>query len=463
MTRFLIFCLLLPGALAQAEKIAEPGSYTALVAGAVVAFDFKDIPAPVIAKVEQLIADSVAVAVGAHHIGLMNDLEEILEVNGGDSLILHSGKQGKLLEAVYLNAMAANMLDFDDSHVLTGHPGASIIQPALVIAQRYGNSREELIEAIVAGYEFNIRWSRAAFDFPAQLKGPWSSALLQAYGTTIATAKLLKLNQEQLQRAMYFMAAQMPLPVYQKLGLVPGQTVSALKNNYGQSAWGAVHAVLTARTGAQADGTVLDGDQGLWRMMGSPRFHPEELVKDLGSHWETLGVQIKPYAACRWMHAPIDGLLALREQIPSAAAVKSIDVYSYDIAIDFLSKPNPDSLLELQFSLPHVFGLALAGESLIAMSEAQINNAAALSLAEKVTLHKDDRYQGLFVKKMLPAKVVITLTDGTVLEQEVLVPKGEESNPIASDEHRLKITTLIESSPHVNVREYANELLGETL
>ena len=97
------------------------------------------------------------------------------------------------------------------------------------------------------------------------------------------------------------------------------------------------------------------------------------------------------------------------------------------------------------------------------MSEAQINNAAALSLAEKVTLHKDDRYQGLFVKKMLPAKVVITLTDGTVLEQEVLVPKGEESNPIASDEHRLKITTLIESSPHVNVREYANELLGETL
>ena len=154
----------------------------------------------------------------------------------------------------------ANMLEFDDSHIETGHPGASIIQPALVLAEKHGKSREELVEAIVAGYEFNIRWARAAFNFPDKFSGPWSSSLLQAYGTTVMASKLLDLDESQIRRAFFFMAANMPLPVNQKVGILPGQTLSSLKNNYGFAAQGAVLAVLTALTDAQAEETVLDGD-----------------------------------------------------------------------------------------------------------------------------------------------------------------------------------------------------------
>lgn len=455
---FLFSCSLLLG---NTNLIAaEDNALTAQVAAAVVAFDYKLIPPEVVAKAEQLIADSVAVAVGAHHVEVLDDLQQILEVGGGDSLVLYSGKKGKVLEAVYLNAMAANMLDFDDSHIMTGHPGASIIQPALVLAARYGKSREELLEAIVAGYEFNIRWARAAFDFPDRLKGPWSSGLLQAYGTTVAAAKLMDLNQEQIQRALFFMAAHMPLPVNQKVGMLPGQTVSALKNNYGQSAWGAVLAVLIAHAGVQADGTVLDGEQGLWRMMGSPVFHSEQLLKALGSHWEILGVQIKPYASCRWMHAPLDGLLMLKERIPSVEDIERIDVYTYDVAVNFLSNRNPRNLLEMQFSLPHIFGLALSDQSLIDLPESQINNPVALALSERVHVHFDAHYQDLFADKQLPAKVVVTLKDGSILEQEVLIPKGEFSNPIAFDEHARKVRILIESSPHDNVRVYTQQILN---
>ena len=71
-----------------------------------------------------------------------------------------------------MNSLAANMLDFDDSHIALGRPGATIVLPALVLSQKYGKSREELIEAVVAGYEFNIRWAKAAFIYVAKLVGP---------------------------------------------------------------------------------------------------------------------------------------------------------------------------------------------------------------------------------------------------------------------------------------------------
>lgn len=444
---------------AYAETAVEK-SLTAQLATAVVAFDYQDIPPEAVAKAEQLIADSIAVAVGAHHIELLNDLQAIFEVNGGTHLVLHSGASAKLLEAVYLNSMAANMLDFDDSHIETGHPGASIIQPTLVLAAHYGKTREELIEAIVAGYEFNIRWARSVFNYPAKLKGPWSSALLQSFGTVIAAGKLLDLDEETLRRTLYFAAANMPLPVYQKVGLLPGQTFSELKNNYGQASHGAVLAVLTASSGAMADDTVLDGDQGLWRMMAAQEFHPQYLLQDLGQRWEILGVQIKPYAACRWMHSSVDALVALKEQV-KVEDIERVDVYTYQAAVQALSAREPADLLAMQFSIPHVFGLALAGESMIDMRESGIANQAALDISRRVHVHLDQRYEDLFKQDKLPSRVVITLIDGSQLEKEVLVPLGEEANPISESDHRLKIRTLIESSPYENVRSYAWKVIEE--
>ena len=141
----------------------------------------------------------MAVAVGAHHVALLAEIESLLEVDGGESLILASGNRGSLLEAVYMNALSANLMDFDDAHVDTGHPGASIVQPALVLAERHGNSREEVLEAVVAGYELGIRWGRAFFSYPDKFEGPWSSAMLQSFATVVTASKLLNLTEEEIE------------------------------------------------------------------------------------------------------------------------------------------------------------------------------------------------------------------------------------------------------------------------
>ncbi|MEK9655518.1 MAG: hypothetical protein VW202_07415, partial [Halieaceae bacterium] len=79
----------------QIQAAQPPGSdYTAQVAAAIVDFNFRDIPPEILNTADTLIADSLAVTVGAHHIALLNQLESILEVDGGESLILHSGRRG---------------------------------------------------------------------------------------------------------------------------------------------------------------------------------------------------------------------------------------------------------------------------------------------------------------------------------------------------------------------------------
>ena len=440
------------------DASTEPKNLTARVAQEVVAFDYANIPPHVIAKAERLIRDSLACAVGAHSSETMALLEQIVDPAGGDCLILHSGKQGKLLEAVLLNSQAANMLDFDDAHTLLGHPGATIIPPALAIAQKYSKSREEVVEAVVAGYEFNLRWARAVFDYEGKMTSPFSIALLQAYGSYVTAAKLLDLDETQVARGLYFAAAGMPLPIAMKTGIMPGQTMNGMKNYYGQVAHSMVLAALIAKKGVYSDTTVLDGDQGLWRMMGAKEFHKDRVLANVGSDWLIMEMQLKPYSACRWNHAAIDALGALAPEF-DPADVKQIDVYTFQSAVNACSKTDPRNTFELSFSIPHCFGMLLEKRSLVILNEQSVQDKDVLALSRLVKIHLDEKMEALFAKGKLPARVVVTLQDDRTLEKEVFTMKGESENPIPETEHSAKVKTLIDSSPHSNVKAYARRFL----
>ena len=456
-----ILAMLLLASFAVAQETAENSkNLTEQVAHGVVAFDYANFPPEVVTKAEELIRDSLACAVGAHSSEALLKWEEIIDPDGGECTIMHSGKKSKLLEAVALNSQAANMLDFDDAHPGIGHPGATIVPVALTIAEKYGNSREEVIEAVVAGYEFNIRWGRAVFDYPGKMAGPWSITLLQAYGSYITAAKLLDLDETQVARGLYFAAAGMPLPVAQKLGANPGQTMNGMKNYYSQVSHSMVQAALLAKADIYSDTTVLDGDQGLWRMMGAKEFHKERVLADLGKEWLIFEMQLKPYSACRWNHAAIDAIYELAEQF-TAADVKQIDIHTFKAAVNACSKPNPRNTFELSFSLPHCFGMALHDHSLVLLSDDSVTDKEVLATSHLVKVHLDDEMEKLFATGKLPARVVVKLKDGRTLEKKVLTMKGEPEQPLSPQEHAAKVKTLIDSHSNQSVRDYANKLVAQ--
>lgn len=76
---------------------------------------------------------------------------------GGALPVWFSGETAGLAGAVWCNASAAAALDLDDGHRMArGHPGAAIIPAALAAAQEAGSTTQELLRAIVVGYEVGV-------------------------------------------------------------------------------------------------------------------------------------------------------------------------------------------------------------------------------------------------------------------------------------------------------------------
>ena len=92
--------------------------------------------------------------------------------------------------AAWCNGVLANVLDYDDGHRLTkGHPGAVVIPAALAAAQLADATAEELLVAVVVGYEIAIRAGVAlhARDDGYHASGAWGG--LGAAAAAVAAAR----------------------------------------------------------------------------------------------------------------------------------------------------------------------------------------------------------------------------------------------------------------------------------
>jgi len=68
-----------------------------------------------------------------------------------------SGLSSSVIGAAWANSAAASALDLDDGHRLArGHPGAAVIPTAFAVAHETGATLEDIINAIVIGYEVGV-------------------------------------------------------------------------------------------------------------------------------------------------------------------------------------------------------------------------------------------------------------------------------------------------------------------
>jgi len=86
----------------------------------------------------------------------------------GKSMVAGCAKPIGSFQAGYLNAYLANLLDFDDTYF--GHPGATVIPPALVLAEELHLSGRQLLTAVVSGYEVGMRVADAIKPSRRRLK-----------------------------------------------------------------------------------------------------------------------------------------------------------------------------------------------------------------------------------------------------------------------------------------------------
>lgn len=339
-----------------------------------------------------------------------------LTMAGGALPVWFSGQTVGLAAAIWCNASAAAALDLDDGHRMArGHPGAAVIPAAFAAAQETNATTEDLLRAIVIGYEVAVAVG-AARRFYANT-GMWSG-----YGVVAALGCLRRTPPEQLAQA--FAIAGMSAPNQLHAGAGPAfraQEGSDVKEGIPWSSLTAVNALLLAEAGHTGPLGLLDNEE---------HFHLEALAVGLGGQGYVARTYMKFHACCRHVHAPVEALLGLlaRHHI-DPRAIDGIEVATYSGALRLANRPRPQGFTDIQFSIPYCLGLvAIDGpDALLPLAEAALDRPDIVALAEKVSLRLDPELDARFPAETL-SRVTIRV-GGREFVSPVTAPRGEASAP----------------------------------
>lgn len=362
-----------------------------------------------------LIADLVAATAG----GVQSSLAQAAraaatEIYGpGRATVWLTGTSLSVAGAAMANAAAASALDIDDGHRgAAGHAGAGIIPAVFAVAQALDASDEQALDAMALGYDIALR---VATSRPTPTIDSYSSGRWVNYGVAAAAGRLLGLDAGQIANAMAIAGAEGPIGFASGTSKYQGTTVKELIPP-------AVVAGLTgafrARAGATGPLDLLDRDE---------RFTRSILTGGLGEHWWMQDCYLKPYACCRYMHAAVDAIVALRQP---GRPIRSLRIETFPRGLRLSNERAPRTLEGGQYS--YYFSCALAAihgaSALQPVDPARLRDPEVLELASRIELVAHDDFADSFPKGT-PCRVIIDYGDGPQ-SLTVLHPLGDVANPM---------------------------------
>ena len=262
--------------------------------------------------------------------------------------------------AALLNGAFGHSLDFDDTHADSSlHPSAPVVPAALAAAEITGASGPDLIAAIVIGFEVCCRLGMALNPTAHYARGFHPTATAGTFGAAAAAGRLLGLDVAATEAAFGIAASQAS-------GSLQFLENGAWNKRYqvGEAAMKGLMAATLAGDGFLGASDAIDGRHGF---LGgySGDADPAKAIADLGTVWETMRIGVKPYPACRYTHAALDGLLALRRAHgwrPGDIARISVGLHRNGIALvgaPLEVKRRARSVVDGQFSMPFAAAVAL--------------------------------------------------------------------------------------------------------
>jgi 2-methylcitrate dehydratase PrpD len=146
----------------------------------------------------------------------------------------------------------------------------------------------------------------------------------------------------------------------------------------------------------------------------------------LGQYWEIMSNGHKPYACGVVLHPLIDGVIALRDQIPDFESVEKIELKVNPITIRITGIEKPVTGLQSKFSLYHSAAVACldgtAGDAQYADERA--TNPQVMALRQKVSVEPVSTFG------RDEAEVKITLKGGMELHSRIAHASGTRDNPM---------------------------------
>jgi 2-methylcitrate dehydratase PrpD len=343
------------------------------------------------------------------------------------SALIGRGERLDMMGAAFLNAVSANLLDFDDTHMATIiHPAAPVAAPALALAERLGAActGRDVLTAIVLGVEVECRIGRAVS--PGHYARGWHiTSTCGVFGSAAAAAKLLGLPAAGIATALGIAASQ-------SAGVVENLPSAAKNVSVGGAARNGLYAALFAQAGWGAAPLAIDGPLGWARAMGDAP-DMDALTGSLGATWEIAVNTYKPYPSGIVFHAVIDACLALREEL-AGDAVESVLVEGSALLLARGDRPVRTER-DARVSIHHAAacGLVLGRAGPHEFSLAVVNDPVVVALRDRVRAALDPA---------LPdgaARISLVTQSGRRIETTVRSARGGLDHPLSDADLEAKL------------------------
>src|SRR5437879_6197160 len=324
---------------------------------------YEDLPAEVVACAKDCIVDTVAAGICGSGLPWSRIVIDYAERTGpgGASRILGRGSAVQAPAAALANGALAHAFELDS---LTrpgagAHPGATVLPPALAIAQQQGGiSGRSLIAAFVAGNEIMIRIGRAT-GHTNEARGFHAPGTTGPFGAAVACAHLLGLDAAKMTNAIGIAGSLAGGLLEFAMG--DGGMVKRL--HLGRASEAGVLAASLAASGFTGPRTVLEGQFGFLRVFCT-EFDLAELTKGLGHEYVTLSTVLKRYPVHATAHAAVRAVRDLQtEHGFTGGDVEAITVTGNQRMVERHAIAEPADLMLAQYSIPFCVALALHREA----------------------------------------------------------------------------------------------------
>ena len=217
--------------------------------------------------------------------------------------------------AALANGTAGHGEEVDGAHVVGGHPGATIVNAAVAVAELQRATGADLLNAVVLGYDIGTRLVKACGGvFGVRDRLHMNSDFLYGLGAAAASARLLGLDATKHRYAL-------ALSTFQANGLFSlfqeNRHISKSFGN-GQYAAAGVNAARMAALGFEGCEDVIGAPNGVLDAWGDDD-GADEVVRGLGDEFAVMTANFKFINAGYPIHAAVEAAIVVLDQHAIAA------------------------------------------------------------------------------------------------------------------------------------------------
>jgi 2-methylcitrate dehydratase PrpD len=418
--------------------------YTLKLADFCASVSYENLPGKIVTKAKQCLLDYVANVYGSLELDAVNrSVSHIRSIAGsGPASVFGCGFKSDLHHAAFVNGITAEAIEAQDGVRFGGnHPGVAVIPAALAVGELDKLGGKRIIEALVVGYE--------AANRPASAMHPWHTlsgflptGTCGAFGAAAAYGRLKNFDTPRMASALGNAGYLLPISMAEQL--MGGYTIKITQG--GQAAMAGLMAAGLA--GSDVDGApyTLEGSDlngGFTKITTAAEPKLERISDQLGEVFSLSDVYFKPFTACRHTHGAAQAVLELqKEQKLEIDLIQAIDVYTYGIAQLAVGKEvnEESSFVSAQFSIPYVVAVCLMDGELgpRQLTEQRLADRNLIELSKKVTIQTDEALEAVYPDKT-SSRVCLKLKNGSSLEKQVDVPKGDPRDPMTTADIMAKV------------------------